>query len=57
MFIAENEYFNNNKMQVLEYQDNGDLEQMKLIDLNIGLPSSNYPSDHLSIAYKVYFEF
>ena len=34
-----------------------DLEDQDQLDLEIANPCKNHPSDHYSLAYKVYFEF
>jgi len=39
-----------------EYMDPSDLEEKGLINPEIGNPNLNHPSDHYSLAYKVYLE-
>jgi len=39
--------------KILEYLDPGDLERDDLLNLEIGNPCPNHPSDHYSIGYTV----
>ena len=57
MFLAENNYFPQNKVWVDQYMDPNDLESGNLIDKEMANPCKNHPSDHYSLAYQVSFTF
>ena len=57
MFIAKNDYFNDNIPVIKRYMEPLELEQDGLLNTDIGYPSPDHPSDHFSIGYKVFLKF
>jgi len=58
IFIAKNRYFNKNNIPVIKRcMDPSDLEKEALLNTEIGYPSPDHPSDHFSIAYKVFLKY
>ena len=55
IFIAKNDYFNENNVSVSEYLNPADLQKEDLLNNEVGNPCPNHPSDHYSLGYKINF--
>ena len=53
IFVVRNHWYNNNLCRVLKHMDPGDLESEGLLNLKVGNPCENHPSDHYSLVYQV----
>ena len=53
IFMAQNDYYKNNKCMITQCLDPSDLEVEGLLNHIIGNPCPNHPSDHYSIGYQV----
>jgi len=53
IFMARNDYYNTNKCTISECLDPSDVEKEGLLNMDIGNPCPNHPSDHYSIGYQV----
>lgn len=53
IFIAKNDWFEESGCTISQYLDPADLERDDLLNLKIGNPCPNHPSDHYSIGYEL----
>ena len=56
IFMAKNRYMERQGVIVEEFMDPVDLARYDLLDKEDGYPSYDHPSDHFSIAYKIYLK-
>ena len=56
LFMAKNKYLEKKGVVIEEFMDPVDLSRYSLLNLKDGYPYYDHPSDHFSVAYKVFLK-